>query len=107
MKQEKSEAWAKWGRLVAEQGTSGQTVSRFCIDRGLSTGQFYAWKKRLRDGEGANFVALELSPMLEAKWPSIRRAIEVKLERGRSLVVEPGFDPHHLRALLSVLEGEA
>jgi hypothetical protein len=35
------------------------------------------------------------------------RAIEVRLGRGRSLVVEPGFDAHHLRALLSVLDADA
>ena len=34
-------------------------------------------------------------------------AIEVRLMRGRSLVVEPGFDAYHLRALLAVLEAEA
>jgi hypothetical protein len=31
-------------------------------------------------------------------------AIEIRLRAGRSLVVEPGFDASHLRALLSVLE---
>jgi hypothetical protein len=35
------------------------------------------------------------------------RAIEVKLYRGRSIVVEPGFDADHLRAVLAVLEPEA
>jgi hypothetical protein len=34
-------------------------------------------------------------------------AIEVRLSRGRSLVVAPEFDTRHLRALLSVLEAEA
>jgi hypothetical protein len=106
---QKAEAWAKWRGLVSEQSTSGQTVARFCIERGLSSGQFFSWKKRLREAEATRFVALELSPVAEAKWPATmpNRAIEVKLARGRSLVVEPGFDAHHLRALLSVLEGEA
>ncbi|MGC4048142.1 MAG: hypothetical protein QM757_26130 [Paludibaculum sp.] len=31
-------------------------------------------------------------------------AIEIRLAAGRSLLVEPGFDPNHLRALLAVLE---
>ena len=56
--------------------------------------------------EASNFVALELAPVVETKWAATRRAIEVKLERGRSLVVEPGFPAHHLRALLWVLERE-
>ena len=33
--------------------------------------------------------------------------MEVRLKGGRSLVVEPGFDVHHLRALLTILESEA
>jgi len=32
------------------------------------------------------------------------KAIEVRLGAYRSLVVEPGFDARHLRALLAVLE---
>jgi len=34
-------------------------------------------------------------------------AIEVRLSKGRSLLVGPGFDASHLRALLAVLETEA
>jgi hypothetical protein len=109
MKQKRMEVWSKWRGLVSEQSVSGQTVSKFCFERGLSCGQFFAWKKRLRESEATRFVALELSPVAEAKWPATisNRAIELKLMRGRSLVVEPGFDAHHLLALLSVLEGEA
>jgi hypothetical protein len=33
--------------------------------------------------------------------------IEIRLSKGRSLLVEPGFDASHLRALLAVLEMEA
>jgi hypothetical protein len=107
MKQSKAEAWVKWRELLAEQSRSGQSIARFCFERGLSSGQFFAWKKRLREADAARFVALELSPVPEAKWPGPlmhSRAIEVRLSGGRSLVVEPGFDAHHLRALLSVLE---
>jgi len=34
-------------------------------------------------------------------------AIEIRLNKGRSLFVEPGFDASHLRALLALLEAEA
>jgi hypothetical protein len=107
MKQNRAEALAKWRELVSEQIGSGKSVSRFCVERGLSSGQFFAWKKRLREAEVARFVSLELAPVGEPKWASpaiCGRAIEVRLLRGRSLIVEPGFDAHHLRALLSVLE---
>jgi hypothetical protein len=45
----------------------------------------------------------------EPRTPASKRypAIEVRLNKGRSLLVEPGFDASHLRALLTVLETEA
>ena len=55
-------------------------------------------------------MAVEVAPAAETKWPATvvhSGAIEVRLGRGRSLLVEPGFDAHHLRALISVLEAEA
>ena len=110
MRQRKTEAWAKWRGLVSEQVASGQSVAVFCRDRGLKSGQFFAWKKRLREAEAPKFVAIQMSPPVEAKWPApakLSRAIEVRLKGGRSLVVEPGFDVHHLRALLTILESEA
>ncbi len=100
----------RWQGLVAEQNQSGQSVATFCSERGLRSGQFFAWKKRLREAKAAQFVAVEVAPVAEAKWsaPVVHNgAIEVRLGRGRSLVVEPGFDAHHLRAVLSVLEAEA
>ena len=37
---------------------------------------------------------------------SVDNAIEIRLRRGRSLVVAPRFDASHLQALLAVLESE-
>ena len=64
----------------------------------------------MREAEAAKFVVVEVTRVAEAKWPALvvaSGAIEVRLGRCRSLVVEPGFDACHLRALLSVLEAEA
>src|ERR1039458_6454168 len=102
MRQRKTEIWAKWRGLVAEQNQSGQSVAAFCRERGVKSGQFFAWKKRLRESEAGKFVAVEVAPAADAKRPAPHSgAIEVRLGRGRSLVVEPGFDGHHLRELLS------
>jgi transposase-like protein len=93
--------------LVVEQQQSGQSVAVFCRERGVKSGQFFAWKRKLREAETAQFVAVEVA---EVKRPSSAvhsGGIEVRLGRGRSIVVEPGFDAHHLRALLAVLEAEA
>jgi transposase-like protein len=112
--------WAKWRGLVSEQVESGQSVAAFCRDRGLAASQLFAWKKRLREAgaladrsssvgweaEGAQFVAVEVAPAEDPAQSSVagNRAIEVRVRGGRSLMVEPGFDARHLRALLDVLE---
>ena len=70
---------------------------------------FYKWKKRLEENDGAQFLEVKVVSPGEAvrPGPANSRAIEIRLNKGRSLAVEPGFDAHHLRALLNVLEGEA
>src|ERR1700692_82214 len=109
MRHLKAELWTKWRGLVSEQSQSGQTVSAFCRDRGLRDSLFYDWKKRIREVEAAKFVEVRLKDSSEQKKPVSEHcpAIEVRLSKGRSLVVEPGFDASHLRALLAVLEMEA
>jgi hypothetical protein len=101
-----TEAWTKWRGLVSEQSQSGQSVAAFCGERGLPAWRFYAWKKRLRESEGAKFVEVQIAAPAEPVRPAGARssAIEIRLREGRSLVVEPGFDASHLRAVLSVLE---
>jgi len=109
MKQLRAELWTKWRGLVSEQSQGGQTVSAFCRDRGLRDSLFYDWKKRIREVEAAKFVEVKVKDSSEQKKPVPKHypAIEVRLSTGRSLLVEPGFDASHLRALLAVLEVEA
>jgi transposase-like protein len=84
-------------------------VSAFCRDRGLRDSLFYDWKKRIREGEAAKFVEVKVNEPSEHRKPAPERysAIAIRLSKGRSLLVEPGFDAIHLRALLAVLETEA
>jgi hypothetical protein len=106
MKRGRTEEWAKWRRLVSEQIANGQTVAAFCRDRGIRDWQFYDWKKRVRGAEAAKFLAVEVAAVAKQAPAAADRAIEVRLQRGRSLVIELGFDAGHLRALLSVLSAE-
>jgi len=109
MKQVRAELWTKWRGLISEQSQSGQTVSAFCPDRGLRDSLFYDWKKRIREGEASNFVEVKLKQPSKRRKPSAERcpAIEICLNKGRILLVKPGFDAGHLRALLKVMETEA
>lgn len=106
MRQVRSELWGKWRELVSEQGQSGQTVKAFCHDRGLRDSLFYDWKKRLRESEVEKFVEVRVIGAEERAESSAvaGKAIEIRLNKGRSLMVEAGFDANHLRALLAVLE---
>jgi hypothetical protein len=113
-RQERSKkVWAKWGKLVSEQVRSGQSVAAFCHERRLCAPYFFAWKKRLRQAatvrqpqcdEAAQFVEVKLVAAASAAGDS---RIEVRLQNGRSLLVGPGFDGQHLRALLAVVESGA
>ena len=89
--------------------SSEQTMAAFCRDRGIRDSQFYDWKKRLRDSEAAKFAEVKVKASCEQRTPAPERypAIEIRLSNGRSILVEPGFDASHLRALLTVLETEA
>jgi hypothetical protein len=109
MRELEPEVWTKWRGLVSEQTGSGQSAAKFCRERGLRVWQFYDWKKRLVEGEAAKFVSVEVKPAGFAVSSSAPgdKAIEIRLRRGCSLVVEPGFDASHLRALLAELEREA
>ena len=104
MKRGRTEERAKWRGLVSEQIASGQTVAAFCRDRGLRDWQFYDWKKRVREAGASKFVAVEVAAVAEPVSAVPGKAIEVRLLRARTLMVELGFDARHLRALLSVLE---
>jgi transposase-like protein len=105
-----ADVWEKWRAIVSEQIASGQSVAAFCKERGVTSSQLFVWKKRLREAEKVQFVEVQVRPaeplLGVVNWQQAR-AIEVKLCRGRSIVVEPGFDADHLRALLAVLEPEA
>jgi len=104
MTKRRREAWAKWRRLVAQQNKSGESVAAFCRQRGLCAPHFFAWKKRLSQAAPQPFVAVEV---VGGGEPAAGRAIEIRLEAGRTVIVEPGFDAAHLRAVLQALEARA
>jgi hypothetical protein len=108
MKQSIAEHREKWRGLVSEQLSSGQSMAAFCREREIRASQFYDWKKRIREVEAAKFVEVKLKESSEQRKPAPERspAIAIRLNKGRSLLVEPGFDANHLRALLAVLETE-
>jgi hypothetical protein len=111
MGQPTNEEGARWRALLVEQKESGQSIVGFCRERALPVWQFYEWRKRLRPAEASSFVAVEISTTetpaaLLPTAPVPSAPIEVRLSRGRSLLVGPDFEVNHLRRLLTVLEQE-
>src|SRR5437660_8107352 len=96
-------AWTKWRELISEQARSGQTVTAFCRERGLCRPYFFVWKKRLEEDTPTKFVEVQVA----GHGPSTPgdSSVEIRLRNGRSLMVRPGFDAEHVRALLVVVEG--
>jgi transposase-like protein len=102
MAKRSNEVWAKWRALVGEQSRSGQTAAAFCQEHGISVTYFFEWRRKLSEAEAraGQFVEVRVTPAQS-------RALEVRLTGGRSVMVEPGFDGAHLRAVLAVLEERA
>jgi transposase-like protein len=60
MRERGTELWEKWRGLVSEQIGSGQSVAAFCRERGVTSSQLFAWKKRLREAEASQFVEVQV-----------------------------------------------
>ena len=99
-----------------ERGVGGG----FCRERELCAPHFFAWKKRLREAGGGEFVEVQVVPggwgrAGDAREPSAAgisplagdMRVEVLLQKGRRLLVGPGFDAELVRALVVVLESAA
>jgi len=100
----KPEVRSKWSGLISEQSESGETVETFCRERGLTASQFYTWRRRLRGSAAERFLEVQVAKPAARPMPAKRGGIEIRLAEGRYVLVEPGFDPDHLRAVVAALE---
>ena len=101
MTKRSKKAWRKWRRLIREHARSGQTVTAFCRERSLCRSYFFTWKKRLRETAAGKLLEVRVTEVPLSSDASV----EIRLRNGRSLLVRPGFDAGHVRALLAVVEG--
>lgn len=93
-----------WRDLIARQKPSGQSIQEFCHSEGVSSPAFYSWRKRLRSANGkprSQFLPVQV--LTEAAESAPGR-IEIVLDGGKRVRVEPGFDEQSLRSVLAVLE---
>jgi transposase-like protein len=93
-----------WRRLIHEQERSGASIKAFCRSKGVSQPSYFAWRKKFTQDKVTNaradFVAVQVVPKTVARSNSI----EIVLDRGRRVRVEPGFNRQLLSDVLAVLE---
>ena len=92
MKDQKREYW---GKLIAEQEASGQTIRAFCKERGISDHSFYFWRKRLGPSERVQFALL--------KTVASAAALELILASGERLRIGNGVDEATFRLVLDAI----
>jgi hypothetical protein len=91
----------QWRERLAEQERSGQSVRRFCRERGLKEHSFYAWRKRLRDYGPVRFALVERGASRQN--PEAAAELEVMLATGERLRISAGVDAQTLRTVLEAL----
>jgi transposase-like protein len=103
-------------QIVSAQPASGLSVAAYCRREGISQPSFFLWRRRFDslDRLGAGKLtagrlaaAARGGPFVEVKTPDLPRrvsAVEVRLRRGRRLVVRSGFDRDLLGDLVMALE---
>ncbi len=84
-------------------------MAAFCRERSIREWQFFAWKKRLGQVGAKQFVEVEVVGERPSSAVTVApgSAIEIRLEGGRRVFVEPGFEADHLRAVIAALEKRA
>jgi transposase-like protein len=102
MTKRSKKAWTKWRRLVSEQARSGQTVTAFCREHAMCRSYFFGWKKRLQESAATKFLEVQVTERVLGTPGDA--GVEIRLQNGRSLMVRPGFDAEHVRALLALVE---
>ena len=100
-------------RILAQSAAPGSSPSLTCRIHGISSGQFYTWRRQFRSGELTGFVPVSAAPeppSLPAPPPPAPPAapptaglVEVELPSGVKLRVTSDVDTGALRRILSAL----
>jgi transposase-like protein len=99
-------------KVIGELDRSGLSLASFSETTGIPAGTLSYWRRRFRSqsgqpgghgADGSPFIPVRVRARAGSGMGS-GSAIEVRLARGRALVVEPGFDAEHLARVVAVLE---
>lgn len=95
--------------MLEEWRASGQAAREFAKARGLKAEHLYRWSWEQRRGpkqiaERSGFMEVRLAHADIEGPRAASGGVEVVLRSGRTIRVLGDVDPHHLRALIEVLE---
>ena len=76
-------------------------MAAYCRRARVPQSSFFAWRRKLRDA--GTFAEVRVTS--EAGWGDGPGALELRLPRGRCVIVHPGFDRQTLLDLVATLEG--
>jgi hypothetical protein len=97
----------EWRQIIDGQQPSGLTVAAYCLERGITQGSFYTWKRRLRQPAKRNRppkpAFIEVSP----PRAEMAGTFEISLRGERRLLVRRGFDRDLLIEVVRALESIA
>jgi transposase-like protein len=85
--------------VIQPQAASGQSVSAFCAERGLTEQSLYSWRKRLSDPAPVSFALVTTG----RPDPGPPAPLELERDAGRRLRIPCGVDAATLRTVLTVL----
>jgi transposase-like protein len=92
-----------WQQRLQRFRSSGLTVAAFCDGEGISTGSFYAWRRRLQNDSTSPAADMpRLIPVTLVPQP-ISAPVELLLPSGLVLRLTPDTDLAWLRQLLGLL----
>lgn len=86
-----------------QQVASGQPVSVFCAERGLTEQSFYSWRKRLSRKAPVSFALVSS----DGSAGNPGAALELEFGAGQRLGIPCGVDAATLRTVLTVLRERA
>lgn len=74
-------------RILSDSEAPGSSVKLACRAHGVSSGQFYTWRKQFRSGELTGFVPVSVAPEL----PMVPAPVSVREEPPAPAVLAPGL----------------
>lgn len=96
MREDRRDLWAK---TISEQEASGLSVPAFCREKGVCSGSFYHWRRRLRTvDDPVRFALIETKPAADCAAP-----LELVFTGGERLRICPGADAATLQLIVAAM----